>query len=139
MLFYMILSMLSLFTYYWFNNISNILKLIIIKYSVLFGIIESIFRYIVDGKFYTTYQQFIVSLIFFTLFLNIRKKKVNRLLKILAVYPMMIWGIEIVGHYSMKYCIYGYNPAWNYNTKDNNIWILFDGAIRIDYYPLWVL
>lgn len=130
--------MLGFLVYYWINNISNILKLVIINYSVIFGIIESIFRYIVDGKFYTTHQQFIISLIFFTLFLNVQKKDLNCLLKILGVYPIMVWGIEILGHYIMKHCIYGYNPAWNYKTKDNNKLVLFDGAIRLDYYPFWV-
>lgn len=135
-IFLLIVSMMILF--YWINNMSRMLKILTIKYSIIFGLFESMCRYIINGLFYTTHQQFIVSMIFFTLFIIIHNLFSNIFLKIFIIYPTLVWVIEIICHYYMKYYIYGFNPAWNYSNS-NNPFVFFDGAIRLDYYPVWVI
>lgn len=130
--------LLLLFSSYWFMTFSKFNKFLTIKYSLIFGLIESCFRYAMMNLFFTTHQQFVVSIFFFSIFLNIVNKTINKYIKYFIVYPSLIWAIEIAFHFYMKYVLYGYNPAWNYGDE-YNFYTWFDGAIRLDYYPFWVL
>ena len=47
--------------------------------------------------------------------------------------PIFIWILEIVGGYALI-ATFGYNRAWQYNGKD----ALFDGNIKLSYFPLWI-
>jgi len=106
-----------------------------IFYSILFAICESIFYYIVDGYFYTTLEQFVLSFLLSPFVLQIDRiiSLYNyNILLVALMYPFLFWIFEIVGGFTLIY-YFGKNNAWSYNTSD----ALFCGIIRLYYYPLF--
>lgn len=115
---------------------SILLKFLIVNvYSIIFAVIEYLFRLIIDGYGYTTMAQYIISISYSPFIIQwIRYVKFMNwnIFVIFILFPVNIWIVELCAGFTMQY-YFGYNLAWHYNTHDS----LLGSNIRLAYYPLF--
>jgi hypothetical protein len=118
------------------NHSKKELIIISIIYAIIFGICESSFRYFThfikmnDTEIkYTTYNQFIISMIWTPILLLHKKIKYKWLRYIL--YPFNIYLCEII--LGGLLLIFFDTRAWHYMDKYSH----FNGLISYSFYPLW--
>jgi hypothetical protein len=108
-----------------------------IIYAIGFGVIETITRQIDIYVFnvqpihsYTTFPQFILTMIWTPLILQ--HKKINNPIIRCMLFPVNIYMCEIIGG---NIILYAFNyRAWHYT--DN--YAMFNGMITLGYYPMWM-
>ena len=108
-----------------------------LAYSMVFALIELGYTGLIDGQPKTTIDQLCVSFMLSPFMIQIYRSLLTHgydLYLILFINPLLFWMLEIVGHHTLIY-YFGKNHAWHYTTPD----ALFDGAIRIGYYPLFLM
>lgn len=102
-----------------------------------FGIMEATLYLFEDGYLFTSYQQFLLNILWFPIIINLYCYYFNYNLFLVTVFfPINVWINEILNGY-LLHVIYGYNPCWNYLGKSG---ALLNGTICIStvYLKRWL-
>ena len=130
------LSAIFLNTTYWIFYTTIMMKLFSLVCAVAFALLESSYRYAMDGRFYSTIQQFFMSLLGSPIFIALYWSLIMDTWLRLLLFPFVIWIWEILADRCLKSLYNSHNPAWNYSYSKYS---MFSGAIRIDFYFYWLL
>jgi len=130
------LSAIFLNTMHWIFYTTLITKLLSLMCAVAFAIIESSYRCAHGGGFYSTYQQFIMSVLGSPIFIIFYWNFIVNVWLRLLMFPFVLWLWELVADRCLKSLYNSHNPAWNYSYSKYS---MFSGAIRLDFYFYWLL
>eukprot|EP01084_Bolivina_argentea_P220310 373392_1 len=101
-----------------------------------FYVIETLFCSILWNFQFSTAEQFLINILvlpyLWPLFHNPLSEYSLWIRVILT--PLFIWILEIIEGY-LLIILFGYNRAWTYYGKDS----FFHGAIKLSYFPLWLV
>lgn len=106
----------------------------ILFYSSIFSVIEEVYRYAID-RTHTTFAMWMVNNLFICPILVFIEIYLHYFYTMLFLFPIIIWFAEIIVHKLSK-ALFGRNIMWDYTGEH---FARFDGAIRLDYYPVWML